>query len=215
MVLVENKVDPAYQDPQQLQDEIEGGRLVAESENRRFLFVLLAPGPLSPELDKLLEEDGGRFVSWDELLGCFEPVPRDDLEPTAASFLNQYFEFCREQIVPSVRRQARAGGIAPSDQVLEESEETLRAEIQEIAIGTQFTAPDVWPRFREKYPDHVARLESRWADSRHYSSKARFAFKLQQFAAKNDLIEDTGDWTECGSTTWGFPKVRVYRRIQS
>jgi hypothetical protein len=64
-----------------------------------------------------------------------------------------------------------------------------------------------------RFPDHATALDEFYADSKNYSAKTWFAFKLQQWASKRDLIEDTGQWQTCGGTTWGYPKVRIYRRL--
>ncbi|HJT36335.1 MAG TPA: hypothetical protein VJ783_30210 [Pirellulales bacterium] len=103
---------------------------------------------------------------------------------------------------------------AANEKVLRESESAIRDLVREFKIGTELTAVDLWSSFLQIYPDHAAALEGRWADSSHYSTKTWFAATLLRLARGRDLIEETGAWrTTDGS--WGFPKVRVYRRISS
>jgi hypothetical protein len=71
----------------------------------------------------------------------------------------------------------------------------------------------VWADFLARFPDHAAALAAVCADSKNYSSKSWFAATLQRWAAKRDLIEETGEWQATDAGDWGYPKVRVYRRL--
>jgi hypothetical protein len=205
LILIENKVDPAYQDVLQVQDEIAGGKALADAEGRRFLFVLIAPGPLTADMKTLVTANGGVFVSWTELLDRLTAVPRDALDAHVSEIIRQYLEFARR---PAVKAAATA-----DDKLVRETEQALRTVVTATAIGATVTAVDLWAEFLKRFPDHAAALDAFYADSKHYSAKAWFAFKLQQLAAKRDLIEDTSTWQTTSASAWGFPKVRVYRRI--
>lgn len=210
LILIENKVDPGYQDALQIEEEIAGGRELAAMEGRESTFVLIAPGPLSIPVRATLDSARGRFIAWHELFTRLEAVSRQQLNATVSEIIGQYFAFAR-----SLARSPRASKVAAANEkVLRESENAIRELVREFIIGTELTAVDLWPRFLQKYPDHAASLEGRWADSSHYSTKTWFAATLLRLARGRDLIEETGAWrTTDGS--WGFPKVRVYRRVAS
>lgn len=206
LILIENKVDPGYQDALQIEEEIAGGRELAVTESRELIFVLIAPGPLSIPVEAALNSARGRFVAWHELLTRLEAISRQPLDAAVSEIIGQYFAFARS---PRASKVAAA-----NEKVLRESESAIRELVREFKIGAELTAVDLWPRFLEKYPDHAAALEGRWADSTHYSTKTWFAATLLRLARARELIEETGAWqTTDGS--WGFPKVRVYRRISS
>lgn len=210
-ILVENKVDPAYQDPKQIEDELSGGRELARAEGREFRFVLLAPGPLSDELHQLIESSNQQFLSWDQLLRQLRSVSTEDLRPDIASILEEYFTFCDQQFVAKGGATSPHGGPSGDSAILRLGAEAMCEQLAEITVGTAVTAPELWPVFCSRYPDHLSQLEARWADSSNYSAKAWFATRLQQFAAKRYLLEETGEWI--GTPEWSFPRVRVYRRI--
>ena len=205
LILVENKVDRSYQDPLQIADEIEGGKALAAAEGRHFLFVLVAPGPLLPEIAALVNSSGGVFLPWSELLARLKAVPTSDLAPFTAEVIRQYVAFAGS---PSINAPAAAG-----DEVVRQSEQAIRGILESFAAGLQLTAIDVWARFVAEYPDHVRALDARWAGAKHYSARAWFAFKVQRMAAARVLIEDTGTWQTCNASEWGYSKVRVYRRF--
>jgi len=97
--------------------------------------------------------------------------------------------------------------------LVREAEQALRILLTAIAIGNTVTAVDLWAEFVKRFPDHATALDAFYADSKHYTAKSWFAFKLQRCADKRDLIEDTGGWQTVSASAWGFPKVRVYRRL--
>ena len=97
-------------------------------------------------------------------------------------------------------------------QELRQKEIRAGAMIEEHPPEATMTATDLWPQFQERYPDHAAALDDRWADAKHYGAKSWFAAKLQSMSQSGGLIQDTGEWHQV-PTEWGFPKVRVYRRI--
>jgi len=210
-ILIENKVDPFYQDVQQVVDEITGGIALAESEGKQFRFVFVAPGPLSSDIQAAIGTQG-TFVPWQSLIEDFSGVDANELDTTCAAVIDQYLEFCRGRFARTA--SPKLGKVAGDDVVLTQSAEALRAEVGALAGGTLVTAVDLWTQFCEQYPDHVSRLESRWAESSHYSAKSWLAARLKQWATKRDLIEDTGDW-KAVDRHWGFPEVRVYRRLSS
>jgi hypothetical protein len=208
-ILIENKVDPFYQDVQQVIDEIAGGIALAQSEGKEFRFVFVAPGPLSSNIEAAIGAQG-RFVSWQSLVEDFSRVDVSELDATCAAVINQYLDFCRARFVRTA--PTKVGKVTGDDAVLAQSANALRAEVVELQAGTLVTAVELWSQFCEQYPDHVSRLESRWAESSRFSAKSWLAMRLQQWAAKRDLIEETGEWRVVDSQ-WGFPKVRVYRRV--
>jgi len=210
-ILIENKVDPAYQDPKQIEEELSGGAELAKAEGREFRFVLPAPGPLSDELHQTIESSNQQFLSWDQLLKQFRSVSSGDLRPDTASILEQYFAFCEQQFVAKGNATSPHGGPSGDSAILGLGAEAMCEQLAEIVIGEAVTAPELWPVFCSRYPDHLSQLEARWADSSSYSAKAWFATRLQQFAAKRHLLEETGEWID--TPEWSFPRVRVYRRI--
>jgi hypothetical protein len=119
--------------------------------------------------------------------------------------VRQYIEFAS--------RSPRDVGSTATDKVVLEAEQAVRGIVAGFAAGELLTAVDVWTLFTTQFPDHLTALNARWEGAKHYSAKVWFAFKLQRWAARRDLIEETGEWQRCGAE-WGFPKVRVYRRIQ-
>ena len=205
LILVENKIDPAYQDAEQVADEIEGGKLLAAAEGRRFIYVFIAPGPLSQDLASFISANGGVFVPWSDMLNQLNGVPREGLDPFASETIRQYLEFAT--------RPTKAAAPAASDQAVREAEQAIRGIVQSMAPGSQLTAVDVWTQFTTQFPDHVAALDARWAGAKHYSAKSWFASKLLRMAVNNDLIEDIGIWQASNASEWGFPKVRVYQRV--
>lgn len=211
LLLVENKVDPSYQDVDQILDEIDGGIDVADGEGRRFALALIAPGPISTTMSEALEHCDGRFVAWNELVDLLNTVPRDGLVPTTADIIGQYLEFCRRPVsTPSIDRARVA-----DDGVLRESGDAVRDLVRAFNPGSTLTAIDVWPQFLEQYPDHAAALDDRWAGSRNFSTKAWFAAFVQRMASNSDLLEETGEWNQVSDKTWGYSKVRVYRRLDN
>jgi hypothetical protein len=202
LILVENKVDPAYQDLLQLQDEIIGGQDMANAEGRRFLFVLIAPGPLNEDMLSIIGGRGGKFISWNDLLDRWTAVSTGGLDPHVSDIIRQYFEFAR---------RPRTSVALADDKVLREAEAAMRTLVLETAQDTMLTAVELWTVFLNRFPDHAAALDAFYVDAKHYSAKSWFAFKLQQWAAKRDLIAETSQWQD--SPGWGHPKVRVYRRI--
>lgn len=209
LVLLENKVDPSYIDPQQIVDEIAGGQTLAESEGRQFLFVFLSPTELTGEHAGLLGSTG-RCLAWATLLSALEGVAVDDLDPFVATILKQYHEFCANRFArPSREARLPPGG---SDDVLVKCALAIRDQLQSLDVGALATAFDLWPEFCARYPDHVDQLESRWAESSQYSARAWYASRLQLLASKSDLLRDTGEW-RLVDPSWGFNRVRVYQRI--
>ncbi len=212
LVLIENKVDPTYQDIEQIKDEIAGGAVLAAQEERQFIFVLLAPGPLSAEIQELLASNDATFVSWRQWIGQLRDVDISHVAPPVVSAVRQYIEFCNE-LFPSHDSKVVASALLADDQVLAQGTEAVKLQISEIPPDTRVTAPQLWPDFCQRFPDHANRLQSRWAESRNYSAKSWFAAKLKAMAAREELLMETNDWdTEVGPT-WGFPKVRIYKRL--
>jgi hypothetical protein len=75
LVMIENKIDPGYQDAAQILDEIDGGRMTASQEGLEFVFVLIAPGPLSSAMSQALRSGGGRFIAWSRAVELLQGVP--------------------------------------------------------------------------------------------------------------------------------------------
>jgi|GEM_PF-4762298 len=207
LILIENKVDPGYQDLNQILDEIGGGRQIAVEEGRTFKFALIAPGPVSKQIRDAIESCDGRFLSWGKLVELLGNVSVSNMEATTAEFIRQYLEFCRANNTPGSKSTGQ-----PDNTLLADAAEGIRAMIEEHPPEATMTATDLWPQFQERYPDHAAALDDRWADAKHYGAKSWFAAKLQSMSQSGGLIQDTGEWHQV-PTEWGFPKVRVYRRI--
>lgn len=137
-----------------------------------------------------------------------------------AEIIRQYFEFallnCYWQPMGRAGTQqiGREGTPLGDSNVLREAEQAISDIIRAIPAGKELTAEDVWPEFTQRYPDHLAALDERYENSSNYSAKAWFAFKLQKYAAAGNLVEDTGEW-RASSPKWGFPRVRLYRRINA
>lgn len=199
LILVENKVDRDYQDIDQILDEIDAGRFLAEREGRKLTYVFVAPGPLSQGVQDALLSNGGRFVQWSKLTAILRSVPRDDLDPTIAAIIEQYFDFCDQP-----RRV--------DDPLLQECSEAIRTLVRAYAPGELVSADQLWVPFFDMLPEHGTKLKQRWAESLNYSAKAWFALRVQRMAAEGDMLEETGDWRK-SSPEWGYPRVRVYRRL--
>lgn len=205
LVLVENKVDQGYHDRQQIEDEIIGGRHIAENEGRQFKLVLVAPGPI-PAATNAVIETTGRFVSWQQMTELIESAGLQDLEPFVRQLIEQYIEFMR-------RPKRSAGGILADDAVFADASVAIREIIQAIAVGRFVTVIDLWSAFESRYPDHVTALNGRYADTSKYSAKSWFAATIQRMAARRDMLDDTGEWCKADARAWSYPKVRIYRRI--
>jgi hypothetical protein len=204
LVLVENKVDKNYQDVTQVREEIAGGIAVATNEGRQFRLVLLAPGPISSKIDAEVKT-AGIFVSWNNMVEVIRSVDTRDLDPFIRSVIEHYADFVRRPFSSKTVRQA-------TDHVVSECEQGLRQLVAELPPGTAASAVELWTAFRERYPDHLAALEERYAASSNYSAKTWFSAKLQRMTANGDLVEDTGEWRKTDAA-WGHPQVRVYRRL--
>lgn len=200
LILVENKVDRYYQDVAQLRDEIAGGRALAEGEGRKFILVLIAPGPISPAVEEVLHTNGV-FVSWQKAVELITSANTDDLDRFVQTVIQQYADF---MLRPAAGIQA--------DPILADCESGVRQLIEELAPSTATSAEELWAVFTQRYPDHVNALTERYADKSNYSAKSWFSAKLQRMAANREGLEDTGDWRKAGAS-WGYPKVRVYRRV--
>lgn len=219
LILLEAKVDPGYQDVEQVRDEIAAGLQIATDEQRQFVFVLMAPGPLSNELTTALEIQNGRFVQWNTVIERFDAVSREGAPAFTAEIIRQYFEFAllNRYWQPMGRagtpQTGRAGNPLGDSHVLREAEQAISEIIRAIPASQALTAQDVWPEFIQRFPDHAAALDERYKNSSNYSAKAWFAFKLQKYAAAKNLLEDTGEW-RASSPEWGFPRLRLYRRMK-
>jgi hypothetical protein len=205
LVLVENKVDPSYLDLDQVHDEIAGGRRLAEEEGRTLVYVLIAPGPITASIAAAIES-AGQFVRWDEIIDLIRAQSLDDLDPFVQAVISQYAEFMQN---PGLG--PRSG--SPADPALRQCEEGINDLLDDYEPGSEVTAVKLWPAFTARFPDHAAALEQRYAQMSHYSAKSWFSARLQRLAANRFKIEDTGTWQRV-THTWGWPRVRVYRRIQ-
>lgn len=183
LVLVEVKVDPGYQDHQQILDEIDGGRRLANTEGREFVYVLIAPGPLQSHIATTVNT-AGHFLNWGDLVAMLRDVPVDDLGDFVQAIVGQYFNFMGRP----------AGQRAADDTVLWQCEEVLTQLIVEVSIGAEVTALELWDAFVVHFPDHATALDDRYAESSHYPAKAWFIAMLQQWAASRRGVEDTGEW---------------------
>jgi hypothetical protein len=165
---------------------------------------LIAPGPITTSIAAVIES-AGQFIRWDELIDLIRATPLDDLDPFVQAVIRQYADFMQTPAVGP-----RTG--APADPALRQCEQGVIELIEEMAPGAELTAVELWPRFIARFPDHAAALEERYADMSHYSAKSWFSARLQRMAANLSRIEDTGLWRR-EHHAWGWPKVRVYRRI--
>jgi hypothetical protein len=135
------------------------------------------------------------------LLALTSAVNTDDLDPFVRQTVRQYIDFMSR---PSIG--------AMTDPILVECAIGINQLITELSPGSTTTAIELWAAFIDRFPDHTKALDDRYADRSNYSAKAWFGAKVQQMAASRNLIEETGEWRKV-DPTWGFPKVRVYRRI--
>ena len=197
MVLVENKVDPAYQDLGQVRDEIAGGGQMAEAEGRKLVYVLIAPGPITMAIAMAVSEVG-QFVRWDEVINLIRSTMINDLDPFVQAVIRQYADFMQNPALGP-----RPGAL--SDPALRQCEDGICELLDQLAPGTELTAVEIWKYFVARFPDHVAALEDRYAEMSHYSAKAWFSARLQRMAANRCKIEDTGEWRTVRQA-WGFPK---------
>ncbi len=173
----------------QILDEIEGGRRLAQAEGREFVYVFVAPGPLQSHIAATVNA-AGRFLSWGDLVAMLRKVPVNDLDAFVQAIVGQYFVFMGRP----------AGWRAADDPILLQCEEVLARLIGEVSIGTEVTALDLWDAFVVHFPDHATALDDRYAEISHYSAKAWFSSKLQQWAASRRGLEDTGEWRRVDAT---------------
>lgn len=206
LILVENKIDPLYQDLQQVRDEVQGGQILAQNANKDFVFLYIAPGPLATDVAAEIDNLNGVFVSWATLIDWFKSVQIDELQVDVVAIVQQFLDYA-EAIVKSGSKQFA------NDPWLKEAESAIATLLNDYQIGESLTAADLWSKFLQEFPDHVSSLDSRYADSSHYSAKSWFSAKLQRMATNQNLIEETGNWTSDIPSDWGFNKVRVYRRL--
>ncbi|MFO1044036.1 MAG: PD-(D/E)XK nuclease family protein [Planctomycetaceae bacterium] len=211
-VLLENKVDPEYQDVQQLIEEAEAGRSQAASENREFKFVLIAPGPLHRDVGVEFAKLGGFFVSWTTLVQHLRGIPLESAERETAWFIEQYFDFVDE-------RCDRKASLNLSDAIYKvvtmgDAEKALQKLITELPAGTTTNVSELWSKFEGCYPDIVLKFSEPWANNEKYTAKAWFASTLQRYASEGIELEDSWLWVPA-APGWGYTPVKSYRRVST
>jgi hypothetical protein len=83
-------------------------------------------------------------------------------------------------------------------------------------IGTiksqEFTAPDVYKEFRNLFPDEMAKLEERYRNTPHFTTKTFVARSLISYSKRESAPFELTSRTTQAPADWGYPEVKVYRK---
>jgi len=76
----------------------------------------------------------------------------------------------------------------------------------------EFTAPEVFKTFANLYPQEMAKLQERYTNTPHFSTKTFVARSLITYSKR-----DSAPFTLTGKTTkapedWGYPEVKVFKK---
>lgn len=75
-----------------------------------------------------------------------------------------------------------------------------------------FTAPDVYQKFNEMYPQIMANLELRYRNTPQYSPKTLIAGNLATYSKRSYAPFTATDKMTQAPDDWGYPQVRLYRK---
>lgn len=204
LILLENKVDPLYQDVEQVRGEIKAGQARAAELGRRFSFVYLAPGPLSRVIAAELTSNG-HFISWEELIVLIEGIDTDDLSWRTRDLIKQYTEFLRSPNLGSFS--------VLQDRTSVDAICGIESLLATRMVGSEFTVADIWRDFSIAYSDLREALEIKFQATAGYKATNWFAQTLAGMAKRQILITDAGKTTLVPVAEWPYSPVRVYRKI--
>lgn len=84
--------------------------------------------------------------------------------------------------------------------------------VVESIDSQEFTAPDVYQKFSEMYPDVLAKLELRYRDTPQYSPKTLIAGNLAAYSRRSFSTYMSTDKNTRAPDDWGFLVVKLYKK---
>jgi hypothetical protein len=83
-------------------------------------------------------------------------------------------------------------------------------------IGTieslEFTAPEVYKEFRNLFPDEMAKLDERYKNTPHFTTKTFIARSLISYSKRESAPFELTNRTAQAPADWGYPEVKVFRK---
>ena len=102
-------------------------------------------------------------------------------------------------------------GAGPKLPPVSEMYESIIKAVESID-SQEFTAPDVFRKFTEMYPEIMVNLELRYKNTRQYSPKTLIASNLANYSKRPGAPFVATDKNTQASDDWGYPQVRLYRK---
>jgi len=82
----------------------------------------------------------------------------------------------------------------------------------ETIKSPEFTAPEVYREFKNLFPDEMAKLEERYKNTPHFTTKTFVARTLSSYSKRESAPFEQTDKTAQAPVDWGYPEVKVYRK---
>lgn len=102
-------------------------------------------------------------------------------------------------------------GLVPDLPPISEMYEAIIKAVKEIDTA-EFTAPEVFQKFREMFPEEMANLELRYKNTRYFSPKTLIARNLEAYSRRPLATFEPTDKNSQAPADWGYPKVKLYKK---
>ena len=102
-------------------------------------------------------------------------------------------------------------GIGPDLPSVSDMYEALAKAVEEID-SQEFTAPEVFQKFSELYPEEMVNLELRYRNTPHFSPKTLIARNLSSYSKRSNSPFEATDKSTQAPNGWGYSKVKVYKK---